>query len=79
MNKNSRLYHSSITKASEKLVDKGLGQKSASTTQDDIEKLDPETFSARGDFLRQLALKMHNFLANTPEENILLTVRIKTS
>jgi hypothetical protein len=41
---------------------------------DDVDNLDPATFSFRGDFLRQLALKMHNFLANSPEENLMLTV-----
>ena len=42
-------------------------------TQEDVESLDPLTFSQRGDFLRQLAYKLHNFLGNSPEENLILT------
>lgn len=40
---------------------------------EDVESLDPALFSQRGDFLRQLAFKLHNFLANSPEENLILT------
>ena len=48
---------------------------SANTEIDSVERIDPLTFSQQGDFIRQLALKLQTFLANSPEENLILTVR----
>ncbi|CDW80011.1 UNKNOWN [Stylonychia lemnae] len=46
---------------------------SANYELDDIERIDPSTFSQKGDFIRQISAKLQQFLANTPEENLLLT------
>ena len=41
----------------------------------DAESIDPSTFSTKGDFIRQIALKLQTYLGNSPEENLMLTVK----
>eukprot|EP00347_Sterkiella_histriomuscorum_P013006 403366373 len=48
---------------------------SANTEIDEVDRIDPLTFSTKGDFIRQISSKLQTFLANSPEENLVLTVR----
>lgn len=65
--------YSSINSVNLSLRNKSM---SANYDLDDIERIDPLTFSSKGDFIRQLCIKLQTFLVNSPEENLMLTVRI---